>query len=93
VIALVGGCRRDFSTRAGEALRQEGIAVNTQELERKYARLLCELAALEDSDHGRARHVRLAFEFEQIGQQLAAFRRLAQTAPTLQDVVMARAKG
>jgi len=54
--------------------------------------LRAELSSLEGfGDYGEARYVRLAFELEQTGRQLAALVRLAETAPTLQDVVEARA--
>jgi len=63
--------------------------VNPQELQGKYARLRAELASLEGAvEYSKARQVRLALELDQIDRQLAAFRHLAQAAPTLQDVVM-----
>jgi hypothetical protein len=48
-----------------------------------------ELASLQGcGERNKARQVRLACELDQIDRQLAAFRRLAQEAPTLRDVVM-----
>jgi len=73
-------------------LHYEGIAVNPQELQGKFARLRAELASLGGcGDYSEARYVRLAFELEQTGRQLKALGLLAQTAPTLQDVVEAGA--
>jgi hypothetical protein len=63
--------------------------VNPRELQGKYARLHDELASLQGcGERNKARQVRLACELDQIDRQLAAFRRLAQEAPTLRDVVM-----
>jgi len=63
--------------------------VNPRELEGKYARLQGELASLERTDESKkARRVRLACELDQIDRQREAFRRLAEAAPTLRDVVM-----
>jgi hypothetical protein len=87
-MAPAGTSRRHFfSMRRVGALRRR-IAVNPQELQSKYARLHGELASLEASgEHSKAKKVRLAWELDQIDRQLAAFRRLAQAAPTLRDVV------
>jgi hypothetical protein len=63
--------------------------VNPQQLQGKHARLQAELASLESSgEYRKAIQVRLACELDQVDRQLAAFRRLAQAAPTLREVVM-----
>jgi hypothetical protein len=57
-------------------------------LKRKYAHLRDEIDALGGvGDPTEAKLVRLMCELDQVERDLAAYRRLALTAPTLRDVV------
>jgi hypothetical protein len=89
VMATAGTRPRHFvSTRPVGAARRS-IVVNPRELQGKYARLSAELASLEGpGGHSKARQVRLELELDRVRQQLVALSRVAQTAPTLRDVVM-----
>ena len=58
------------------------------ELKGKYARLSVEIEALADTGaHSEAKLARLTHELEEIDREFVAFRRRAETAPTLRDVV------
>lgn len=58
------------------------------ELKGKYARLSIEIEELSGRDaHSRAKLARLMHELEEIDREFVAFRRRAETAPTLFDVV------
>ena len=58
------------------------------ELKGKYARLNVEIEALAGAGvHSEAKLARLTHELEQIDREFVAFRRRAETAPTLRDVV------
>jgi len=58
------------------------------ELKGKYARLNVEIEALAGAGvHSQAKLARLTHELEEIDREFVAFRRRAETAPTLRDVV------
>jgi len=58
------------------------------ELKGKYARLSVEIEALAGAGiHSEAKLARLTHELEEIDREFVAFRRRAETAPTLRDVV------
>jgi hypothetical protein len=58
------------------------------ELKGKYARLSVEIEALAGAEaHSEAKLARLTHELEEIDREFVAFRRRAETAPTLRDVV------
>ena len=58
------------------------------ELKGKYARLSVEIEALAGAGvHSEAKLARLTLELEEIDREFVAFRRRAETAPTLRDVV------
>ena len=58
------------------------------ELKGKYARLSVEIEALAGAgSHSQAKQARLTHELEEIDREFVAFRRRAETAPTLRDVV------
>ena len=58
------------------------------ELKGKYARLSVEIEALAGAGvHSQAKLARLTHELEEIEREFVAFRRRAETAPTLHDVV------
>jgi hypothetical protein len=58
------------------------------ELKGKYARLNIEIEALAGAGvHSEAKLARLTHELDEIDREFVAFRRRAETAPTLRDVV------
>ena len=58
------------------------------ELKGKYARLNVEIEALAGAGvHSQAKLARLTHELEEIDREFIAFRRRAETAPRLSDVV------
>jgi chromosome segregation ATPase len=58
------------------------------ELKGKYARLRDEIDWLEGADkHSEATLARLQHELDQIDSEFSTFRRLAETAPTLREVL------
>jgi hypothetical protein len=58
------------------------------ELKGKYQRLSVEIEALDGGGvHSEAKLARLTHELEEIDREFVAFRRRAQAAPTLRDVV------
>jgi hypothetical protein len=64
------------------------LAMTLTALKGKYARLRDEIDLLESvGKHSEAKLARLKCELDQIDHDLAVYRRLAEAAPTLRDVV------
>lgn len=84
-----GAADADTSVHVQTLLLTPGTpSMTLNELKGKYQRLSVELDALDGGRvHSEAQLARLAFELEEIDREFVEFRRRAQAAPTLRDVV------